>query len=138
MVVTVLNVPKHPKEHNVIRFRDYKKCNQDDFLRDLQSVNFDEVFLCFKPQNAWNYWKNKTLCIFDKHTPIREQRLKERRNPWISNEIIKMMCQRDSLHTGATKQTNTALWSRYKTVRNRVTTLINKAKQDYFGNVARE
>ena len=87
----------------------------------------------------WNEWKSEFLRVSDKHAPIKECRLKNRCNPWITKELIQLMYKRDYFHKKATQcQNNDTYWEAYKELRNRVTKQCNKAKKDYFVNLLEE
>ena len=136
MIFTELNFPKILKEHKILRFRDFKNFNENDFITDLRdSSTIQSVYNIDDLENAWATWKNEVLRIFNKHAPITERRLRDRRNPWVNDDIVKLTYKRDFLHEAATDATDnkdTNLWSLYKITRNRVTTVIRNAKQNYF------
>ena len=50
-------------------------------------------------------WKLAHTDICDKHAPTESLRQKERSNPWMTHDIIKLMYERDHVHAKAT-QTN--------------------------------
>lgn len=74
----------------------------------------------------------------DNHAPQIEKKVRGRNIPWLSNEIKKVMAERDHFYRQA-RRTNTELhWSRYKSLRNQVTAMIRKAKSSYNGRIIEE
>ena len=84
----------------------------------------------------WNEWKNALLQLSDKHAPFKSMRLKDRRNPWINKDIIKLMNVRDHAHKLADKAidfaTRRTLWSKYRSLRNTVVRTVRNAKTEHF------
>ncbi len=77
--------------------------------------------------------------ISDKHAPIREHRVKDRCNPWITKEIIMyLMYQRDCVHKQAAKYNSENLMKEYRVLRNKVTSEIKKAQTSYYKSKTEE
>ena len=53
----------------------------------------------------------------------------------MSADIIKLMYERDHVHKTAAKNTDPALFGRYKLLRNKVTAMINANKKEYYQHV---
>jgi hypothetical protein len=67
-------------------------------------------------------------------------RVKNRKNPWITPDLIKKMNFRDVLHVKATKKGKNSnegrdLWDQYKKLRNQITSEIRKGKQNYYKGI---
>ena len=134
-----MSFSKDEKKHKLIRFRDYKKFVENDFIYDLKhTVLFSDVLASNDPEVAWGIWKYEILQVFEKHAPVKERRLKDRQNPWVDESIVKLMYERDYLHKTATQSKDADLWEKYRIARNKVTTAIRYAKQMYFRNVVVE
>ena len=70
-------------------------------------------------------------CISDKHAPFVTRRLKQRNNPWVTNEIIELMYERDYVKKQAVLKKDHCTWNRYKQLRNKVTELLKANKKKY-------
>ena len=46
----------------------------------------------------WDFWKNLLASVIDKHAPFRTKRVKNKRSPWITNELLREVHKRDLLH----------------------------------------
>ena len=105
LVFTCINAPPIKGDHRTITYRCYKNFDSELFLND---VIANDVFCstndnneCTYVKDTWETWKSNFLCISDKHAPIKVTRVKDRHNPWINAEIIKLMYRRDYLHKRA-------------------------------------
>jgi hypothetical protein len=140
LVYTVLRSNSNVKQtHQTIRFRTYTNFSIDEFISDIQvifephnittdSKNINEKYL----NDVWHMFKTSFLHVSDKHAPIKTMRLKQRLNPWMTNEIIKMMYKRDYIKQQADKNKCGKLYEEYKRIRNYINTKIKQAKSDYF------
>ena len=108
------------------------------FNEDLSSVSWDNLSECQDVDNAWLNFKTCFLHVADHHAPQIEKKVRGRNIPWLSNEIKKVMAERDHFYRQA-RRTNTELhWSRYKSLRNQVTAMIRKAKSSYNRRIIEE
>ena len=79
-------------EHQTIRYRCYKKFNEDDFLKELaNSLNALSISQTESNENFDNLSKI-ILNVLNKHSPLKSKRVKREKQPdWI-NEEIKEAC----------------------------------------------
>ncbi len=113
----------------------FKFFNTDTFCADIANdTRFLDVINCTDVDEAWVTWFSAFTDISNKHAPIKEVRVKDRNNPWMSTDIIKMMYERDYIHQQACKSKDHGLFQKYKALRNKVTNCITKAKRDYYEN----
>ena len=112
MVNTTLKIQSESKLHREITFRDYKNFDVDKFVSGLyNSKIFREVMFSGDVNDAWIMWRNEMLRLSNVYAPIKTMRLKNRRNPWVNKEIIKMMYARDKLHEKAVLTGDSAMWA---------------------------
>ena len=141
MTYTVINqsVEKQKVKHNIVRYRDYKKFDENLFLKDLEdSTVLNNVSECQDMNDAWKQFKNEYLRICDKHAPIKTSRLKNRCNFWMNRDILLLMYERDYIHDKATRLHDPELQKEYRRLRNKVTYLTKKAEQEYYVNLEKE
>ena len=139
LIYTCVKVSRNKRQHKTVRFRCYKQFNVKEYLHDL---NNSPVFHEISRENqntqqdnveqAWSNWKYEFLKICNKHAPIRVNRVKHRYNPWIGPDIVKLMYERDFIHSKARKHDDPEMWKHYRHLRNKVTNTIVKAKKMYF------
>ena len=83
---------------------------------------------------AWLQWKKEYLYLCNKHAPIPISRVKQVCNPWINDEILQLIYQRNFLHKKAlfTNSQNDIL--EFKKAKHRVTTTVKRTKKSFFSN----
>ncbi len=79
----------------------------------------------------WVKWKTIVLDLFDRHAPAKVHRVKDYCNPWITKDIMCLMCQRDYVHSKAVKPNSNDPMKEYRILRNNVTSEIGKAQTNY-------
>ena len=82
--------------HNVVKFRDMKQFNPENFFKDLNSCEILNGSL-YDEDMSWEKWKLKFKA------PIKVARLKKWSNPWITPEVVKLMYRRDHVHAKAVR-----------------------------------
>ena len=132
-IITYLKAPSLHQKHNVITFRNYNDFSDENFCKDL-TKELDELIR--KPigdvHEDWSKFKEIFQTVSNKHAPIKTARLKDRRCPWMTKDIIALMYERDKLHSDAKTSKNAELWNQYQRLRNLVTTKISDLKTKYF------
>ena len=73
----------------------------------------------------WDKFKNVFLTVSNKCAPFETRRLKNRNNPWIDNNIVRLIYKRDHLKRKAVKFKSDELWESYKQIWNSVTELLD-------------
>ena len=76
-------------DHNTVKFRDMKNFDMDSFSNDL--ISCDILNGSLDDDISGERWKLAYTDIFDKHAPMKILRQKERSNPWMTHDIIKLM-----------------------------------------------
>ena len=115
-------------EYQTIRYRCYKKFNEDDFLKELaNSLNALSISQTESNKNFDNLSKI-ILNILNKHAPFKSKRVKREKQPdWINEEIKEACRKKDMNH----KLKN---WNQYKFWRNKRNSHIRNAKKISFQN----
>ena len=103
--------------HNVVKFRDMKRFNPENFLNDLNSCEVLNGSL-YDEDISWEKWKLKFNEICNKNAPIKVARLKKRSNPWITPDVVKLMYKRDYVHAKAVRTKSDILFDQYRSLRN--------------------
>ena len=120
-------------KHKEITFRDYKRFDTENFIEEIKSVFNNDTFTGINcVESIWSSFKLAFNKVCDKHAPIRTFRVKDRFNPWMDQEILNLMYERDNLHSKARKTDDTNLWTQYRQMRNKVTSMIREAKKNFF------
>ena len=132
-----LNWMKAPPEVKV--FRNYAKYDPTMFSDDLKSVdwNIDQDPSGINERQdcvdeLWSDFKAKFVAVADRHAPLIPKKVRSIDNcPWMTGKIKKDIHQRDYLLKKARKTNRDEDWLAYKSMRNRVSNSVKKAKQAY-------
>ena len=116
----------------IISTRSFKHFNQEEFLADVELIQWDDINLFSDPNEMWEFWKNQFLTCIDKHAPIRSKRIGNKKSPWITHELIRKMRKRDFLKKKAERTKDQYCWNDFKAARNEVNNSIKYAKRKYF------
>ena len=116
----------------IISTRSFKHFNQEEFLADVELIQWDDINLFSHPNEMWEFWKNQFLTCIDKHAPIRSKRIGNKKSPWITHELIRKMRKRDFLRKKAERTKDQYCWNDFKAARSEVNNSIKYAKRKYF------
>ena len=79
-----------------------------------------------------DFWKHLLASVIDKHAPFRTKRVKNKRSPWITNELLREIHKRDFLKKKAASTNDPSIWKQFKDARNKANNSVKKAKRKYF------
>ena len=77
---------------------------------------------------AWNTFKSEFLRICNNQAPLCTSRVKNRYNPWINSEMVKLMYRRDFLHREMVRNPSNDVINEFKAVQHEVNIKIKDAK----------
>ena len=113
-------------KHIEIQFRDFKKFNENDFLKDLANSNFNTLLQLDDPNEILNSFYDLFNGILNKHAKVKTKRVKTDIRPkWLTPEINEARHLRDLYHIRGDSN-NFRFWT------NKVTQLIDQAKTSYY------
>ena len=118
--------------HKTVEVRQLKNFNEAEFLRDLRMIDWNRVTTHNNPNEMWDFWKHLLASVIDKHAPFRTKRVKNKRSPWITNELLREIHKRDFLKKKAASTNDPSIWKQFKDARNRANNSVKKAKHKYF------
>ena len=113
-------------KHVSMKYRCYKKFNEDLFKEDLRNASLDDIEKLNNPEECLKFFYKTFFSILDKHAPQKFKRIKSYRQPeWYNSEIHDARRLRDTYHKNKD-------WENYKIWRNKTTAMIKTSKQNYF------
>ena len=123
--------------HVTKKFRSFKDFNVDNFVRDLDNVDW-----CIHDSSsatvAWDSFVSKFNIVCNKHALVKSIRFRQKSCPWLEHreDIFNVMHDRDYHHNKAIhgKDGQNHHWNEYKVLRNKVNTMMKEAKRDYYTN----
>ena len=121
-------------KHNTIRSRSMKNYSTEIFNEKLSEINWFKVINCDDVDVAWSNFKDLFMSVVDKIAPLKEKRLKQRSEPWITSELLEYIRARDQALETFRKNKTDENYKYFCNLRNRVQYNIKKVKRDYFYN----
>jgi len=121
--------------------RDFRRFDKDKFAGDIEKLNWNEVFRSDETNlsTGFQFFLNNINTSLDEHAPIKQVSKKKAaklKKPWISNEILKFIRNRDKMHKTFIKERNptqkSKLWEEFKKYRNNLTEFIRDSKRNYY------
>ena len=126
------------KNPTSVEFRSFKNFDQERFLDELRTMSWHVIKDIRNVDLAWKTWEHLLFKVVNKHIPLCHKRIRKNACPWITDDIVHLMKQRDHAHKVAILTKDDELWSTYKTLKNKVTHLIRKSKKEYHCNFIEE
>ena len=114
-----------PQPSKTIRKRTYKDFVVEDFLADLNSVDWREVLQCEDVDEAADHLTGKFRQVLNKHAPWIVFQQRKHYAPWLTDQTLKIMKERDESKADAVKlvqegRDSTGAWNKYRRLRNTV------------------
>ena len=101
--VTKKHVTK-PKLATKFKGRSYIDFNEDLFLETLCEMDWERLYQADDPNVAWTVMKTNIQSTIDNMCPIRSFNIKQMKDPWITNEILESIHDKDRLLSRAKSQ----------------------------------
>ena len=95
-------------------------------------IDWNRVTTHNNPNEMWDFWKHLLANVIDKDAPFTTKRVKNKRSPWITNELLREIHKRDFLTKKATSTHDPSIWKQFKDARNKDNNTASKAKCKYF------
>ena len=120
--------------HNTVKMRTLKRYNKDDFQKSLLDTDWSSVLLCDNVSDAWDSFKSLFLAAVNNIAPVKEVRIKQRTEPWITSEILESINERDRAFHLFKRDKSDDNFMKFKLIRNKTQDMIYQAKQSYFND----
>ncbi|PFX14301.1 Tyrosine kinase receptor Cad96Ca [Stylophora pistillata] len=132
LVYAALKLKSKRPPSKIVRSRNFKRCNIQDFKKDIERIPF-HVQDMFEDKDdvlwGWNLLFND---VCDVHAPCKDVKVRSVCSPWINSEIRFKMNKRFKLFKVATHTKDPSKWKEYKRLRNEITTDVRRAKTKHF------
>ena len=114
------------RTHYTITYRSFKNFDENKFYADLQAVPWDLIHLFDDTDDVLEAWNDLFLQVVDDNIPLKEHRVKHKNQPqWLTPDILDAIKCRDR-HKALGNDAQYKLW------RNKVLSLIRKAKKEKY------
>ena len=127
MITGVRHSKSFQSRPKYIRRRSYKNFDSQAFKREVQQVNWLELYLSDDVDKAVEIFFTKITDILDVMAPVRTFQVRTKFVPWLSKETTEMMKDRDRLHKVASETNDINDWKAFKVARNKIN---NKLKYE--------
>ena len=125
---------KHIKKVKVSsRFtgRSYLNFNPELFVRNLNNLEWEELYNSENPDQAWDFMCSQIESVIDIMCPIKDFNIKQMKDPWITNEILEAIHDKDYLLARAKRSNDHDDWVLARRRRNEVKNLVKHAKSNF-------
>ena len=112
--------------------RSYRNYIKEDFQSNLINSNWNDFYSSVDPNICWNIMENIIRTEIDNMCPIKIFKVSKSRDPWISNEILEEIRDKDNALRRARRTSNAEHYNFAKSERNRVGKLVDKARANFF------
>jgi len=121
-----------PIKHRYIETRSFTTQCIAKFNTDLQFVPWNIMELFSDIDDKCYVWQCLFLNAMNEQFPIRRKSIRQSTHPWLDKSILSTMRRRDQFHKKARKFNRASDWLEYRHLRNLVTSLLRKARKNYF------
>ena len=123
--------------HKTVKIRSLKHYSKEDFILKLKNADWNVFYNSTCVNTAWTYFKTIFLSSLDTVAPMKEIRLKDRTEPWMTAEILDLIKTRDEF-LFKFKKHNLQDYKKYCKMRNKVLREISITKADFISNKVEE
>ena len=114
--------------------RSLKNFNKKDFQTNLINTDWSPVLLCDNVNDAWSNFKSIFLPVINTMAPLKEVRIKQRTEPWVTIEILQCIKDRDKAFNVYKQDKTPGSYDLFKSFRKKTQKLIYSAKRDFIKN----
>ena len=132
MIYSVVKHCTSKSKSRLIKSRNFKHFKPYKFLHDARTaVTNLRLYEIADPNLAWEHWRNFFSSLADKHAPFKSRRVRNTKPPWLNNNLLKLIKQRDQTHALSCSQKDPVLHRQYQSLRNQINWAIKQAKREY-------
>ena len=114
--------------------RSYRHYNRELFQEKLAAQDWDPFYSSDNVDQAWNIMLTNIEKEIEAMCPLKRIKIKRQKDPWITNEILEFIHDKNNLLQEAKRTQHTDDWDAARIARNLVASMIKDAKRDYLTN----
>ena len=111
--------------------RSYRNYSKEELQGALLEEDWNQFYGAMDPSVCWGILEGKIKTYLDVHCPLKSFRVNEARDPWVTNELLEEIKDKDLLLRIARRSGREEDWAVAKRVRNRVGRLVEQTKADF-------
>ena len=132
-----LSVRRQGTSGSCIRARCLNERTLDAIKLSVSSTTFGPYNVPTDINQIWTCFSNQLLATIDAHAPLKNLRKRKIDQPWVDNELLKLMLQRDHQHSKvksipAQDRSQDPRWTAFIDLRNRCKSLYRRKMKDFF------
>ena len=133
-------IKKARVRYNIVEYsgRSYANYNKEVLHNSLMAHEWDLYYNIIDPNLCWDYFMDIISATLDDMCPIKKRKVRDKNEPWLTNEIMDLIFEKNRAWRKAKKTKNPVDLDIAKTLRNRTKQVIRQAKssfvQDYLDN----
>ena len=131
LVFVIRKKGKAEKTNLSFKGRSYRQYDKEAFQEKLNSQNWDPFYNSNDPDHAWDFLLNTIRSEIETMCPLRDIKIKKQKDPWITNELLELINDKNDLLADAKGNQNLENWDNARTARNLVASMIKDAKREY-------
>ena len=129
------NIKKVKFKPYTVRKRDFKNFNKTDFLQAVELEPWENILSADSVDDKVVILENLINGILDNFAPYKTFVVSNKSaTPWITDEILEKMDQRDGCKDSFNKTGETKYWEAYKFLRNKVTSMMRISQKKVFND----
>ena len=119
--------------HTKVEFkgRSYKNYLKEDLQLELLQKNWELFYNSRDPCYCWEQIESSVRVYLDRTCPIKSFRVKEARDPWVTNELLEEIKDKDHTIRVAKRTGKEEDWNEARHIRNRVGRLVEQTKAEF-------
>ena len=107
-------------KNNTVKLRSLRNYCKQDFGLKLSALNWQDVLTSTDVTKAWELFKEYFHSVLDVVASIKEVRLKQRTEPWMTTDILQCVQKRDEWLKKFRKTRNPESYQAYCKLRNKI------------------
>ena len=125
-------VPSYKEKNELKGYRSFKHFSEQEFLKDLQGFNFNNISKHEDIDEAYSNFENSIIKTFDKHAPIKRRKHIPQPAPFMNKQLRQAIYKKRMLHNTFIKCKNDYNWERYRKQSNHVNKIKKQSIKTYF------
>ena len=111
--------------------RSYANFDEDHFKQYLAALNWDYMLEWTNPTIMWESLIYKINSYLDEHCPYKTFNIKKKKEPWLNDELLELIIEKDRRYRKAKKSKSDLDWTNAKNFRNFVNNSVKEAKANF-------
>ena len=111
--------------------RSYKNYNKENFCDRLLGFHWNNLYACNDVNMAWNILLANIMTAIDEMCPLKQYKVAQAQEPWVTNEILELIKDKDRLLRRAKNRNTQIDWDLARTARSNANFQIRRAKANF-------